>query len=123
MNLLHPLDTAIYTGTPVSQAQRAVIFLHGRGSSAQDILMLSRYLVLDGVAGVAPQATGHTWYPTSFLQPEARNQPHLDAALKAVQGLSDGIAEQGIPPTHQVLLGFSQGACLALEFVARKPQR
>ena len=97
--------------------------LHGRGATATSILALAHELRLSGVAYLAPQATGNTWYPLSFLAPIERNEPWLSSALDAVRTTLVGLADAGIPPERTILLGFSQGACLAVEFAARHARR
>jgi len=97
--------------------------LHGRGGSAADILSLARYLPVADYALLAPQATGHTWYPQSFLAPPAHNEPYLTAALAAVDGAVALAGSHGIGTENVYLLGFSQGACLTLEYAARHATR
>jgi len=97
--------------------------LHGRGATADSILSLADVLAQPDVAYCAPQASGHTWYPHSFLVPLGTNAPHLSSALQAVRDVLATLAEGGIPPEKTVLLGFSQGACLALEVAARGARR
>jgi predicted esterase len=110
-------------GPQPGDARLAMLVVHGRGASAQDILALARELRLDDVAYVAPEAGGHTWYPYSFLAPIDQNEPGISSALRVLSGLVDGLVNQGID-THRIgLLGFSQGACLALEFAARHAAR
>jgi predicted esterase len=96
-----------------------MLMIHGRGASAEDILALAAELNHPELAYLAPQAAGSTWYPHSFLAPPASNEPYLSSALAAVAALLDRVAAAGIPPERTVLLGFSQGACLATEFAAR----
>lgn len=115
-----PLLTA---GPPVERADAVVVMLHGRGASAQSILELHAELNLPTVAALAPQAAGYTWYPLSFLAPIEANQPYLDSALRRVAAIVDGLVKQGIASDKTAILGFSQGACLATEFVARHPRR
>lgn len=110
-------------GTPLAEAEAAILALHGRGATARSILGIVDQLDVDGVAAVAPQATRNTWYPTSFLEPIERNEPWLSAALEAVGRTLDQIEAAGIPPEQTVLLGFSQGACLGSEFLARNARR
>jgi len=110
-------------GAPVAAAAAAVIMIHGRGASARDILMLASALRRDDVAYLAPQAAGHVWYPQRFLQPTAQNQPWLDSALGAVAGLVADLEAAGLAKSKIVILGFSQGACLATEFAKRHPAR
>ncbi|HKY60006.1 MAG TPA: dienelactone hydrolase family protein, partial [Gemmatimonadota bacterium] len=101
----------------------AAILLHGRGGNARDVLGLARTLEEPRLACLAPQAADSAWYPRSFLEPIDRNEPWLSSALAVVRRLLDGLAEAGIPARRTVLLGFSQGACLALEFAARNATR
>lgn len=110
-------------GPDAASARLCAVLLHGRGSSATDILSLADELDLDDVTYVAPDAAGHTWYPYSFLQPIERNQPHLDSALALVDRVVARLGAAGVPPDRVALLGFSQGACLALEYAARHPRR
>jgi len=110
-------------GEPLQSARAAMILLHGRGASAEDILTLVPELNQSGFAYLAPQAAGHTWYPYSFLAPLSNNEPWLSSALSVLASLLETIAEAGIPPEHTILLGFSQGACLSLEFAARNARR
>jgi phospholipase/carboxylesterase len=110
-------------GTPLGQATSAVIMLHGRGATAEDILSLADELHSDGVIFIAPQAAGHTWYPFSFLVPIERNEPFLSSALMVVSELLKMLREAAIPASRTMLLGFSQGACLALEYAARDARR
>jgi len=115
-----PIATA---GAPLAQARAAMIMIHGRGASAQSILSLAAELPAEGIAYLAPQAAGGVWYPQRFLAPLAANEPHLSNALAAIGGLVGQVAQAGIPAERTYLLGFSQGACLALEYAARNPQR
>jgi phospholipase/carboxylesterase len=110
-------------GQPLATASRALILLHGRGSSAADILSLARYLPVADYALLAPQATGHTWYPQSFLAPPAHNEPYLSAALAAVGRAVALAGSHGMGLEKVYLLGFSQGACLTLEYTARHATR
>ena len=122
MNRLHSPTVAATGGTPLEQAEVAVILVHGRGDSAAGIMQLAGALGSRGVAFLAPQATNNTWYPQSFLAPLASNEPWLSSALEAVGGVVEqAAAAVGEPKT--VLLGFSQGACLASEFAARNAKR
>lgn len=100
-----------------------VVFLHGRGATAENILELHAALGVPSLAGVAPQAAGGAWYPQSFLAPLDANQPFLDSALRRVESLVVDLLAAGVASRRIALLGFSQGACLACEFVARHPRR
>jgi len=115
-----PLLTA---GAALEQAQAAMIMIHGRGASAEDILELAAELKQPGFVFLAPQASGHAWYPNSFLAPLASNEPDLSSALAVIAALLERLAGIGIPAERTMLLGFSQGACLMLEFVARNARR
>jgi predicted esterase len=110
-------------GAAAGEARAAVILLHGRGGSAEDILGLALPLRGPAIAYVAPAAAGQTWYPQSFLAPLAANEPWLSSALARVEEVVDGLAAEGVPPQRQLVCGFSQGACLALEHTARYPRR
>jgi phospholipase/carboxylesterase len=110
-------------GESLPSAQAAMILVHGRGASAEDILTLVPELDQSGFAYLAPQAAAHAWYPYSFLAPLSNNEPWLSSALSVIASLLDTIAEAGIPPERTILLGFSQGACLSLEFAARNAHR
>lgn len=110
-------------GEPVSRARAAMLMIHGRGASAEDILSLASEFDQPGFAYLAPQAAGNTWYPNRFLVPLAENEPWLSSALKFVDEVLTEIINAGIPSERVILLGFSQGACLALEFAARNARR
>ncbi len=100
-----------------------MLMLHGRGASAEDILTLADRLGQGGFAYLAPQATGNTWYPNRFLAPLESNEPWLSSALDCAETVLRHIEEAGIPDERIMLLGFSQGACLTLEFAARHARR
>ena len=110
-------------GAPLGEARAAAILIHGRGGSAADILGLARELDRPGVAWLAPQAAANSWYPMSFLAPLESNQPHLDSALAALGRIVDRVAADGPGRERLALIGFSQGACLALELAARRGER
>lgn len=110
-------------GTPLGQARAAMILVHGRGAPAEDILSLGRELDRPDLAYLAPQAEGYAWYPYSFLAPMERNEPGLSNGLALLGHLLERLEGDGIPPERTVLLGFSQGACLSLEFAARNAKR
>jgi predicted esterase len=109
-------------GAPLAGARTALVLLHGRGAPAEDMLGLAGELGIDGVAYLAPQADGFTWYPNPFLAPLESNEPWLSAALAAVERVLGEVAGSGVPTERTLLLGFSQGACLATEFAARNPR-
>lgn len=108
-------------GTDIGTATAAVILLHGRGATARSILDLGREIATDGVALLAPQAAGNEWYPNSFLAPIESNEPGLSSGLRRIEQALETLEDAGIPQNRTLLVGFSQGACLASEFVARNP--
>ena len=110
-------------GQPLERARAAMVLLHGRGGSAGDILTLADELDHPDVAYLAPQAVDNSWYPFSFLAPVDQNEPYLSSALDLVASLVERVTSAGIPQERTILLGFSQGACLALEFAARHARR
>jgi phospholipase/carboxylesterase len=105
------------------EATGAIVLLHGRGGSPTDILGLGQAISPSRWVMLAPQAAGHSWYPYSFLEPRERNEPYLTSALERVQTAVDTALNAGIPSEKIVVAGFSQGACLATEFVGRNPRR
>jgi predicted esterase len=113
----------VAAGEPLASADAAMVMLHGRGASAESILELATVLDADGFAYLAPQAHGGAWYPYPFLAPMESNEPWLTSALEMVGEVVASIERAGIPATRIVLLGFSQGACLALEYAARAARR
>ena len=120
---VHVGQPVLHYGAPLASARRAAIFLHGRGASAQDILGIAAELGTNDVAYLAPQAAGNTWYPYSFLSPIPQNEPGLTSALGVVDGLVANLASEGHASDRVIILGFSQGACLGLEFAARNAKR
>jgi predicted esterase len=120
---LHRKQPILTEGQIVEKARGAVILLHGRGASAEDILGLGEELKLPELAYFAPQAAGHTWYPNSFLAPLESNEPWLTSALALVASIFERLQNSGIQQTKVAIMGFSQGACLATEYVARNPSR
>jgi len=115
----HLGQPARIAGALLSAATAAVIMLHGRGANAEDILALSGEFDAPQTIFLAPQAAGNTWYPYSFLSPLEQNEPHLASALAQIDDLLKMLQEAGISAARTMLLGFSQGACLALEYAAR----
>ncbi len=109
-------------GTPAAQAKGSLLMLHGRGGTAANIISLARELEAEGLAIYAPEATNNSWYPYSFMAPESQNQPALDSALDMISQLVEKIKADGIPANRIYFLGFSQGACLTLEYIARNAQ-
>jgi predicted esterase len=120
---LHEGQPVLAAGKPLAEARVAMIMIHGRGASARDILSLTRDIQHPDFAYLAPQANGNTWYPYRFIEPLERNEPWLSSALGIISSLVAHVGDAGIPPERVMLLGFSQGACLALEYGARNAQR
>ncbi|MGD2026795.1 MAG: dienelactone hydrolase family protein [Anaerolineales bacterium] len=120
----HPHNNArlVQAGVPLEEAKSTMLLLHGRGSNPEDILSLTPYLEAPDWSFLAPQASGYTWYPYSFLAPREQNEPYLSSALRLLEEIFQQVAEAGIPAGRVFLLGFSQGACLASEFAARNPR-
>lgn len=119
----HQGQPVLVAGEPLEHAKAAMIMIHGRGASAESILSLAAEIDQPGFAYLAPQAAGYSWYPNSFLAPIASNEPGLSSGLAVIATLFDHLAEAGISPEQTILLGFSQGACLSLEFAARNARR
>lgn len=119
----HEHQPVLTLGPPPAQARLGAILIHGRGASAEDILGLAHEFALPDVAYLAPEAAGHTWYPYSFLTNMERNEPGLGSALLVIEGLVQHFAQHGLPAERVALMGFSQGACLTLEFAARHARR
>lgn len=113
----------IRAGVPLASARAAVVLIHGRGATAEGMLALGGALGAKDVAFAAPQAPARSWYPHSFLAPLAQNEPYLSQGLGIVGETVDGLAREGVPPERVLLVGFSQGACLALEYAARNARR
>ena len=106
-------------GVALADAKKVFILIHGRGASAEDILSLADHFDTSDTALLAPQATNNSWYPNSFLSPEQQNQPALDSALEIIKSLVTAAVNAGVPQEKIYFIGFSQGACLTLEFVTR----
>jgi predicted esterase len=119
----HAGQRVLRYGPPPSEARLGAILIHGRGASADDILAVAPALRTTDVSFVAPQAAGNTWYPYSFLMPIEQNEPGITSGLGVIARLIAAFEEEGIPPERVALLGFSQGACLSLEFAARHARR
>jgi phospholipase/carboxylesterase len=120
---LHRDHRVLTAGRKIPEAAGAVVLLHGRGASAEDILGLGEEFDHPELALFAPQAAGNSWYPCSFLAPIEQNEPWLTSALSQVKSLVEEITARGIPQERIAIAGFSQGACLATEFVARNASR
>jgi predicted esterase len=119
----HARQPVLTAGPAPEKADATILLIHGRGATAESILSLSGELGGQRLAAIAPQAAGNTWYPHSFLAPLDANQPYLDFALNTVDALLTDLLARDISSERIVILGFSQGACLTAEFVARHPRR
>ena len=119
----HANQPVVTAGPSPEEAGAAIVMIHGRGASAESILDLYPVLGVETLAALAPQAAGHTWYPHSFLSPTEANQPYLDSALNKIDAVVSDLLARGVPSERVAILGFSQGACLTSEYVARHPRR
>jgi predicted esterase len=119
----HAEQRVVTAGAPLGQGRGVVVAVHGRGAGPANILDLVPRLGRDDITYVAPAAAGRTWYPHSFMAEIARNEPALSSALQVVRRVVDDVHAAGVPTDKIVLLGFSQGACLACEFAVRNAAR
>jgi len=119
----HQGQPILTAGNPLDKAGAAMVMLHGRGASAEDILEVATELKQPGFAYLAPQAAQNSWYPNSFLAPIPSNEPGLSSGLAVIASILAQLAGAGITPERTILLGFSQGACLSLEYAARNARR
>jgi len=110
-------------GKSLKEAEKVLIMIHGRGADARDILSLASHFNVSDYALLAPEATNNTWYPNSFIAKPEQNEPWLSSALDLLKEIVDDITKQGITTENIYFLGFSQGACLALEFVTRNAKK
>jgi phospholipase/carboxylesterase len=110
-------------GVPAARATRAVILLHGRGGSATDILSLAPIISPPDAVTLAPTASGNTWYPFSFLAPFSQNQQGIDSGHALIESILAKLEADGIPAASTALVGFSQGACLAVDHAFRFPRK
>lgn len=119
----HQEQPLLQAGTSLEKAKAAMILVHGRGADARSILTLAPEFERKDIAYLAPQASGYTWYPYSFLAPMAQNEPGLSSGLRVLADTVAMVEQSGMAATQIMLLGFSQGACLTLEFAARHARR
>ena len=119
----HAQGRLVTRGPAPAAAAAAVVAVHGRGASPESILALASPLGLPSVHWAAPEAAGNSWYPCSFLEKIALNEPGLTFGLRRIDTILTELAGAGLPAAKTMLLGFSQGACLALEYAARHPGR
>lgn len=119
----HRGQPVLTAGAPLAEAKGAVLMLHGRGANAADIIGLARVINRPELAYLAPDAANHAWYPRPFMTPAAGNEPWLSSAKGVVAHLIAEVGLAGISLERTALIGFSQGACLSLEFAARNPRR
>ena len=119
----HQGQQLVTAGTPLDEADAALVLVHGRGATARSIVQMGQEVHREGIALLAPQAARNTWYPNSFLAPVERNEPGRTSGLQAVGDAVERAVEAGIDRERILLVGFSQGACLASEYVARNPRR
>ncbi|MFC2085758.1 alpha/beta hydrolase [Bacteroidota bacterium] len=119
----HASEPLVEYGTALEEASAAIILIHGRGDSARGILGLAPAIQVKGLAFLAPQARANTWYPYSFLAPLDHNEPGLSSGIEVIRHAVERVAAAGLSREKTMIVGFSQGACLAAEFVARNPAR
>jgi predicted esterase len=119
----HNAQPIFRAGSQPEHAAATLILVHGRGATADSILPLHGELDVENLAALAPQAAANTWYPYPFMSPIDVNQPYLDSALRRLESIVTDLIARGVPSERIALLGFSQGACLTTEFVARHPRR
>ena len=113
----------VAAGQPLTSESKVLILLHGRGATAEDILSLSHYLNVKDFALLAPQATNNSWYPQSFLSPPAQNEPWLSSALSIINEVVEDVLSKGVTEQQIYFAGFSQGACLTLEYITRNARQ
>ncbi len=115
----HHSSKILVEGTKLDKAKAVMIMIHGRGATAESILDISQYFIVDDVSYIAPQANEGVWYPFSFLMPTEQNEPGITSGLQKISEIVDHVVASGISEQKIMLLGFSQGACLSLEWTAR----
>jgi phospholipase/carboxylesterase len=123
MSDYHENEKIIFDSANADSAKSAMILIHGRGATAESILTITKEFTTNNYLYAAPQANGNTWYPFSFLSPIENNEPDLSAGLKVIDKLIKKLNDSHIPNNEIILLGFSQGACLTLEYAARNAKK
>lgn len=119
----HQSGNTVHAGADPESASGAMIMIHGRGATAESIIPLADEFGEHNLHLAAPQASGFQWYPYSFLAPVERNEPGLSSGLQAIHDIRTELNRKGVPDEKIIILGFSQGACLASEYAARHPAR
>lgn len=119
----HTGEDIQYSGVELDRAKHAMIMIHGRGASAESILSLADELQLKDTVVIAPQAEDFTWYPYRFIEPREKNEPGISSGLALIDSIKNALNENGISNEKIYLLGFSQGACLTIDYAARNPDR
>lgn len=122
-NNMHPNRQAQFSGPALSEANKVAILIHGRAQCTDDMFAIADRINLPEVSYAAIEAANNSWYPEKFMAPRESNQPSLDSALECLDALVEQIAAHGLPRSKIVLIGFSQGACLACEYIYHHPQR
>lgn len=117
------MSEIVFAGKKLDKAKKVAILIHGRGATTQSILGLSDYLQFEDFALVAPQAPGNTWYPYSFMAPDQSNEPSFSNAMQIIDGIVTDLKSQGFSSEQIYFIGFSQGACLSLEYAAQNAQK
>lgn len=117
------MSEIVFAGKKLNEAKKVAILIHGRGATTQSILGLSDYLQFEDFALVAPQAPGNTWYPYSFMAPDKSNEPSFSNAMQIIDGIVTDLKSQGFSSEQIYFIGFSQGACLSLEYAAQNAQK
>lgn len=117
------MSKVLTQGVPLDQAEKVAIMIHGRGASAESIVSLRAYLDLDGFALIAPEANGATWYPYSFMAPDEANATSLKGAISKLEQIVKNLYDLGFKSEQIYFIGFSQGACLSLDFAARNAKK
>ncbi|MEW6194250.1 MAG: dienelactone hydrolase family protein [Bacteroidota bacterium] len=119
----HQNQPVLHRGSKLEDANGVMVMVHGRGATAESILSLADEFKVEGITYLAPQAKGNTWYPYSFLSPIEMNEPGITSGLKKIDSIINDVLEKGFASEKIFLLGFSQGACLDLEYTVRNPKK